>query len=100
MFYSSKSFADPTATSRTMIGWVGEEGGPIREWSGLQSVPRTVSADPDYTGRVLFLPIDALKTLRGKAVSLGRTSLQANTSTLTNASGVQLDIVADFQGPF
>merc|ERR1712151_1149695 len=75
-FYSSKSFADPLSTNRTVIGWVGEEGGPMREWSGIQSTPRTVSLDPDFAGRVLFLPIDAVKPLRREPISIGTTSLQ------------------------
>jgi len=100
MFYSSKSFADPHASSYTMIGWVGEEGGPMREWSGIQSIPRTVSLDPENIGRVLFRPIPEVDGLRGESTTLDQAVLDPGTSTPIDISGLQLDLVAEFQGPF
>jgi hypothetical protein len=68
-FYSSKSFAVADATTsspqpRMLIGWVGEEGGPLREWAGIQSVPRLVTADPEHVGRAVFNPIAQIEQLR------------------------------------
>ena len=46
-FYSSKSFASAAGGRRLLIGWVAEaDGGPLKEWAGIQSIPRLVTADP------------------------------------------------------
>jgi beta-fructofuranosidase len=104
MFYASKSFADAAADApRLLIGWVGEAaGGPLREWEGIQSTPRSVVADPYHPGRALFQPLPALVSLRegGSRVALPPATLAPGSAAPVNGlSGVQLDCVANFTLP-
>ena len=95
-FYSSKSMLDASGTRRLFIGWIEEEvGSPLKGWSGVQSVPRVVSADPDYPGRVRFWPAAELETLRGAPKHFAA-ALSAGASVATGAAGVQLDVTANF----
>lgn len=97
-FYSSKTFAG--ADTNTLIGWVGEAAGsPLKDWAGLQSIPRIVSADPQRTGRALFYPID-VSSLHGQSSAMAATVLQAGQATKVGVSGLQLDLVATFDGVF
>lgn len=101
-FYSSKSFADLTpGVVRKLIGWVGEESGsPLLQWAGIQSIPREVTADPENPGRVLFNPLAALTSLRGPKSTVSLQTLRPGAFIKLGGSGNQLDIVANFTGPF
>ena len=101
-FYSSKTFVG-SPLGLTLIGWIGEEGGPMKEWAGIQSIPRLVTLDPENKGRVMFNPLPAVATLRIKegSVSWTKQSLAPSTSVaLTGVQGPLMDISADFNGPF
>jgi len=97
-FYSSKTFAG--APEKVLIGWVGEGAdSPMKDWAGLQSIPRAITADPARPGRVLFYPID-LTALHGTRVDLGLTPLPSGgTVKVHGMTGLQLDLLATFQGP-
>ena len=97
-FYSSKTFAG--AAEKLLIGWVGEEGGPMKQWAGIQSIPRVITPDPESPGRVLFNPVQALTSLRIKPSSLLARSLAPGSATELSGSGTQRDITANFSGPF
>jgi beta-fructofuranosidase len=103
-FYSSKSFAvaNPCGiqSERVLIGWVGEEGGPMREWAGIQSIPRLITADPENKGRVLFNPVSTIEALRVNKTALAATTLTPGSATQLKVRGVHLDLEANFSGPF
>ena len=101
-FYSSKSFATAAGGRRLLIGWVAEaEGGPLKEWAGIQSTPRLVTADPADRRRVLFAPPPEIATLRDAAsrVALGATHLPPSSSLPLSLRGLQLDLAATFSAP-
>ena len=101
-FYSSKSFATAAGGRRLLIGWVAEaEGGPLKEWAGIQSTPRLVTADPADRRRVLFAPPPEIATLRDAAsrVALGATQLPPSSSLPLSLRGLQLDLTATFSAP-
>ena len=106
LFYSSKSFADRGASERALIGWVGEGdgvGSPLKGWAGVQSAPRVVKPDADFPGRVTFEPLASLASLRdnSSAVHLSGVSVPARSAlAVAGVAGVQLDVLATFQGPF
>ena len=98
-FYSSKSFATAAGGRRLLIGWAAEaEGGPLKEWAGIQSIPRLVTADPAHRRRVLFNPPPELATLRDAAsrVALGPQPLAPASTTPLSLRGLQLDVTATF----
>ena len=98
-FYSSKSFATAAGGRRLLIGWVAEaEGGPLKEWAGIQSTPRLVTADPTDRRRALFAPPPEIATLRDAAsrVALGATRLPPSSSLPLSLRGLQLDLTATF----
>jgi len=98
-FYSSKTFAG--AATKVLVGWVGEGvDTPLKDWAGLQSIPREITPDPTRPGRVLFYPID-LTSLHGAATRMGPTSLSAGAMLkVPTLAALQLDLFATFQGPF
>ena len=101
-FYSSKTFVG-SPLGLTLIGWIGEEGGPMKEWAGVQSIPRLVTLDPEHKGRVVFNPLPALTTLRIKQGSVSWTKQPLSPSTSVSLKGITaplVDISLDFQGPF
>lgn len=99
MFYSSKTFAG--VARPVLIGWVGEgPGSPLKDWAGLQSIPRLVTADPQRAGRVLFYPID-LSSLHESSTKLSNTPIAPGQAyRLQGIEGSQLDLTAVFNGPF
>ena len=96
-FYASKSFLSADGR-RVIIGSVHTDGGPLREWNGMQSAPRTVTVDHAFRGRLLFWPIRELDELRtGPHVTIGWTALRAHSSVAVGTvRGPLLDILAIF----
>ena len=101
---SSPSPSDPSSSPRALIGWVGEEAGsPLLQWAGIQSLPRLVTADPDHPGRALFTPVPSLASLRENRSTVAAINPLKPATWLRlpqAASGVQLDVSANFSGPF
>ena len=55
----------------------------MREWAGIQSVPRVITLDPISSGRVRFNPIAQVQSLRSstKVSTMTARSLPASSAT-------------------
>ena len=104
-FYASKSFVAADGR-RVLIGWVGEDGGPLREWSGVQSIPRVVSIDAEHAGRVQFWPVAEVESLRShpprrvppSVLPPGSALVARDGGRMEPIQGAQLDLIARFSG--
>jgi hypothetical protein len=98
-WYASKTWLAADGR-RLIIGSIieGNAGGPILQWSGVQSVPRSIAADPEHTGRIMSYPIIELQSLRvGPASTHPSTTLPPHsTQAAPGVSGAQLDVTVHF----
>ena len=104
-FYASKSFYDPSKDRQVLWGWVAEEGSAPHageDWSSIQSIPRTIKLDPFNGTRLVFEPIEEVKTLRSGAPVKHTGTIAAGKSVMmpTAKCGTQCDIVLTIQGDF
>lgn len=103
-FYAPQSFTDDKGR-RIIIGWLNawdwmpwfKNFGPTfkNDWCGFMSIPRTVELDHD--GRLKFLPVEELKSLRGEHFHLDCTKIIPDTTVLPESiKGDSLEIIAEF----
>lgn len=98
-FYAPQSFEDESGR-RVMFGWMqeGRSDAAMVEagWSGVMSLPRTVTASEDGTLR--FAPVPEIKKLRREHVGLSGLVLGgALVPQETGVSGQQLDLELDLE---
>mmetsp|Transcript_24488 Transcript_24488/g.36009 ORF Transcript_24488/g.36009 Transcript_24488/m.36009 type:complete len:542 (+) Transcript_24488:65-1690(+) len=93
-FYASKSFYDAGSNTRFLWGWSMEQDdqGESRGWQGVQSLPRTVSYDPDMQS-LRLRPYSKLSSLRSATVY---SSLSPPISGDIPATGLQVEVQAEF----
>ena len=104
-FYASKTFYDPVGMQRVVYGWVlEEESAPLLDWRGVQSAPRAIHEDPLFPNRLVFTPVEALRSLRTlpPVASMRASQLQphATTPLPSGAAGARLDVELAFAPPF
>lgn len=96
-FYAPQSFADESGR-RIMFGWLQEgrtEAAMVEAgWSGVMSLPRVVSLEPD--GELAFAPVPELESLRRDHVGVGPRTL-GGSEILAGVSGNQLDLELDVE---
>jgi len=99
LFYAPQSFVDNSGR-RLIFGWVREarsdELVETAGWSGMQSVPRTLTFRGD--GRLNIQPASELEILRGQHFSLTDVSVSPDvTGLLDNVRGNSFEIKVEFE---
>ncbi|ONK77579.1 uncharacterized protein A4U43_C02F8100 [Asparagus officinalis] len=78
-FYASKTFFDEKEKRRVLWGWVNESDNiaddVTKGWSGIQSIPRVVTLDPNARQLVQW-PVKELELLRRKQIDLHEIELK------------------------
>jgi beta-fructofuranosidase len=96
-FYAPQSFADDSGR-RVMFGWLQEgrtESAVVEAgWSGVMSLPRVATLDPD--GELAFAPVPEVESLRRDHVRVGPRTLTGS-EVLSGVSGNQLDLELDLE---
>ena len=97
-FYAPQSFADDRGR-RIMFGWLREgRGGEAQRaagWSGVMSLPRVLSLEPD--GTLGMAPAPELRALRGKHHHWSDVAITpASSSPLAEVQGAYLEIMAEW----
>ncbi|KAJ3675113.1 hypothetical protein LUZ60_004155 [Juncus effusus] len=99
-FYASKTFFDPVKKRRILWGWANEsdiaDADKEKGWAGIQLIPRTIWLDPSGK-QLLQWPIEELKYLRGKKVSVnGNTVKSGEHFEVTGIMSAQADVEVTF----
>jgi sucrose-6-phosphate hydrolase SacC (GH32 family) len=98
LFYASKSFLASDGR-RVLIGCTNEDGGPLKDWGSIQSVPRVIAEDPEHPGRILFWPVVELEALRIHPPSkMANLRIAPQSAIVANAVGPQLDVTITVDG--
>ncbi len=96
-FYAPQSFADESGR-RVMFGWLQEgrtEAAMVEAgWSGVMSLPRVATLDPD--GELAFAPVPEVESLRRDHVRIGPRTVGEG-EVLAGVSGNQLDLELDLE---
>ena len=96
-FYASKTFYDAASGEQLVFGWVQEEAGsPLVQWASVQSIPRVIREDPLIAGRLVFMPVDAVRTLRQLPPAASTRSAAVPPTVglpLPSVTGAHLDVV-------
>jgi len=93
-FYASKGFRDPDGRYIN-FGWVNYHCDGT-DWSGVQTLPRSVTSDPADPTRILTNPISELEALRLDSHKEKSVVVQAGSSYPVNFGGTQLDVEVSF----
>ncbi|KAL6509439.1 Beta-fructofuranosidase, soluble isoenzyme I [Orobanche gracilis] len=101
-YYASKTFYDQNKQRRILWGWIretdAEELDVLKQWSGLQSMPRTIVFDKKTGNNILQWPVKEIESLRSDSVEFNDVKLGPGSITpLKVDSASQLDLVASFE---
>ncbi|KAL3844243.1 hypothetical protein ACJIZ3_001646 [Penstemon smallii] len=103
VFYASKSFYDGAKKRRILWGWVLEADNKSddinRGWSGLQSIPRSISLDKKGK-QLMQWPIEEVEELRSKEVSFKNKEIKSgNVFEIAGITASQADVEVSFSLP-
>ncbi|KAK4491004.1 hypothetical protein RD792_001725 [Penstemon davidsonii] len=103
VFYASKSFYDGAKKRRILWGWVLEADNKSddinRGWSGLQSIPRSISLDKKGK-QLIQWPIEEVEELRSKEVSFNNKEINSgNVFEIAGITASQADVEVSFSLP-
>jgi hypothetical protein len=93
-FYASKGFRDPDGRYIN-FGWVNYHCDGT-DWSGVQTLPRSVTSDHADPTRILTNPITELEALRLDSHTESSVVVKAGSSHAVNFDGTQLDVEVSF----
>lgn len=104
VFYAAKTFYDKQKQRRVIWGWVrekdSEEADKLKNWAGLQAIPRTVAFDIKTRENLLQWPVKEVEMLRmtQNALSLRNIDLRPNVVIpLPILHASQVDIMVEFE---
>lgn len=103
-FYASKTFFDPIKSRRILFGWVNEsdsqEKDVLKGWSSVLGIPRTLWLDGATGKHLIQLPVDEVRSLRNKKVSVTNVTVEGGeVLEIKSANGMQLDVEVSFLIP-
>jgi beta-fructofuranosidase len=97
-FYAPQSFTDDRGR-RIMFGWLWEGRTEPDQcaagWAGVMSLPRVLA--PGSDGELGVQPAPELRSLRGRHIGLGNSTLSPDSPARVELQGAALEIVAEFR---
>lgn len=103
-YYASKTFYDPAKQRRILFGWINEsdtrQDDIIKDWSGVQGIPRQVWFDNNTKENLIQWPIEELTSLHESNITIDNVILESGSiMEVEGAQGAQWDIILSFINP-